>query len=443
MTSNSGPVAYLTDVEGMWSRVESFLAGNPLVSLDSQGRLQLAPNAVFVFGGDAIDRGPDGRRIVATLLEAKRRLPNQVVLLAGNRDINKMRLRRELSGFPLAKVPVEVYSQLPALLRWIFKNTMGAGDAFAMRKAELERTNGVDISDIEVVESYQRDLASNGAMTLYLTACQLAYRHGETLFVHGAVTEESLGTVPDQKRADPAAHVDLDAWIEALNAWYRAQVQAYVEQRFGDDGSPLWKELIAYQAPLPDTKLNQASVVYGRLTDDLGNPHLPAERVIDELKRVGVVRLVVGHTPAGDVPSVLRDRDFELVMADNSHARVNGGTQLLIEPKGLSVSGETVLDDGSKVAMRYTLARDAAMPIGLYDGDSGHLVKGPLEGGRFALAKGLPEYRIEQIAVSEEQLAARRLVKPKQGEVAASKPAATSPAPSPAAAGPDQKSSPR
>ena len=34
------------------------------------------------FGGDAIDRGPHGRRIVRTLLEVKTRQPGQVVLLA-------------------------------------------------------------------------------------------------------------------------------------------------------------------------------------------------------------------------------------------------------------------------------------------------------------------------------------------------------------------------
>ena len=45
-----------------------------------------------MFGGDAIDRGPGGRRIVRTLLAARRRYGDRVILLAGNRDINKLRL---------------------------------------------------------------------------------------------------------------------------------------------------------------------------------------------------------------------------------------------------------------------------------------------------------------------------------------------------------------
>ena len=64
------------------------------------GELTLAPGATLVFGGDAIDRGPAGRRVVAALLAAKRHYDDRVVLLAGNRDINKLRLHRELAGRP-------------------------------------------------------------------------------------------------------------------------------------------------------------------------------------------------------------------------------------------------------------------------------------------------------------------------------------------------------
>ena len=68
-------VAYLTDVEGMWSRVESFARRNPLVTLDADDHLHVENGALFVFGGDAIDRGPWGRRVVRALLDVKRRQP--------------------------------------------------------------------------------------------------------------------------------------------------------------------------------------------------------------------------------------------------------------------------------------------------------------------------------------------------------------------------------
>ena len=66
-------VAYVTDVEGRWDKLASFVEGNPDVALDEADRLQVREGCVFVFGGDAVDRGPAGRRVVRALLDAKKR----------------------------------------------------------------------------------------------------------------------------------------------------------------------------------------------------------------------------------------------------------------------------------------------------------------------------------------------------------------------------------
>ena len=100
-------VAYVTDVEGSWTRLASFCANNPIVTLDGE-TLRVRAGATFVFGGDAIDRGPWSRRIVRTLLNAREAQPDQVVLLGGNRDLNKLRLARELEGFPPKRAPDDV-----------------------------------------------------------------------------------------------------------------------------------------------------------------------------------------------------------------------------------------------------------------------------------------------------------------------------------------------
>ncbi len=150
---------------------------------------------------------------------------------------------------------------------------MGARQAFDCRLEELVR--GRDpAGDDEVVESFLADLVPGGDLTRYLAACQLAYRVGSTLFVHGSVTPENLGRVPGSSRIFD----DVDAWAAALNGWYRAQVEAYIRGELGPGGDPLWAPLVAYQAPLPGTKLNQSSVVYARPTDDAGNPSLPPPR---------------------------------------------------------------------------------------------------------------------------------------------------------------------
>ncbi|HZI13013.1 MAG TPA: hypothetical protein VE153_21705 [Myxococcus sp.] len=398
-------VAYLTDVEGLWQKLASFCQGNPLVSLEDGERLVVRPGATFVFGGDAIDRGPDGRRVVRTLLDAWRRQPSQVVLLAGNRDINKLRLVRELRGHPLARTPPEVRdAPRPVLLRWIFEHSMGARGAFDFRKAELAR-GGVPVSDEDVVDSFLEDLGPGGALREYLTACRLTHRIGKTLFLHGGVHEDSLERVPSRGRVE-----GVDAWSEALNGWYREQLQAFAEGRFEEDGRPAWEPVIAYQAPTPGQRINTASVVYGRMANERNHPALPSPGIIETLARAGIHRLVVGHTPSGDCPSLLREEDFELLLADNSYGRVEGASRVLLSDDAVHVEGEVKLDDGRLEPLRFQHARgDASGPLGLQLQDTGQLVKGPLQSGEWLLFRALPEFHIEQVAVAPGALEGRPL----------------------------------
>ena len=388
-------IAYLTDVEGRWDKVESFVEGNPHVSL-VDGALRLADGVTFVFGGDAVDRGPHGRRVVSLLLAARREYGERVVLLAGNRDINKLRLWRELAGHPPPRAPS---APRPELLRWIFEHTMGARDAFAHRAAEL-RAEGRGGSDTEVVESILEDLAPGGAMRAYLRECRLVARMGATLFVHGAITRESLGVVPG--RSERLA--DVDAWASALNELYAQELSAF-------DRGLEPRTLIAYQAPREGTRWNQGSVVYGRLTDEHANPQLPDADVVAQLHACGVGRLVVGHTPSGDCPAIVRDGRFELVLADSSHGRVERGSQLVLTDDEVSVSGVTVLDDGRHASVRFSSKRiEPDAPLGMRDRATGQLVKARLADGDYLLFRGLSGYRVEQRAASSEDVGRRALV---------------------------------
>ncbi|WP_257447111.1 metallophosphoesterase family protein [Archangium lipolyticum] len=398
------PVAYLTDVEGIWEKLTSFCQDNPHVSLEGE-RLVVRPGSTFVFGGDAIDRGPDGRRVVRTLLEAWRQQPSQVVLLAGNRDINKLRLVRELRGHPLARTPAEMReAPRPVLLRWIFENTMGARGAFEFRQEELERSGG-PVSEEDVVDSFLEDLGPGGLLRDYLTACQLVHRIGNTLFVHGGVHEDSLGVVPARGRVE-----GVDAWGEALNGWYREQLQAFAEGRFEPGGTPAWEPVIAYQAPTPGKRINTASVVYGRMADEVNHPGLPSRALIETLARSGIHRLVVGHTPSGDCPSVLREEDFELILADNSYGRVEGASRVFLREDSVYVEGRAKLDDGRLEQVGFQLALgDTSSPIGRQLRDTGQLVKGPLESGDWLLFRALPKYSMEQLSVAPSALTGRGL----------------------------------
>ena len=370
-------IAYLTDVEGRWDKIVSFADGNPHVSL-VEDALVLADGVTFVFGGDAIDRGPHGRKIVRTLLAARQRYGERVILLAGNRDINKLRLRREL----------DVAGPRGELLRKIFETTMGAPRAFAHRATELA-AEGRANHDEAVVESYLADLA--GDLGAYLNAARLAYRSGATLFVHGGVTAESL------------VARDVDTWIAELAQFYENEMTV-----FGRGGIPA--ALIAYQAPLPGTHLNQASVVYARPTDEHGNPELPDASVIAKLRASGIERVVVGHTPSGDCPTIVRDDGFELVLGDNSYGRIELGSQLAFTDAETTVRGVTELDDGSHVRVAYSTHRTAPTLLGRRDGQTGQLVKAMLDGETYLLFRGLEDHRVEQVKIAAAELRAHTFV---------------------------------
>lgn len=389
--------AYLTDVEGRWDKLTTFLGGNALVSLVDE-RLVLAEGASFVFGGDAIDRGPDARRIVSLFLDAKGRYGDRVVLLAGNRDLNKLRLVRELDGHPPPRTPDAIRGgSRGALLRWICAQTMGAPEAFDHRALELAREGGAH-DDEAVVESFLADLGPGGSLRRYLASCQLAHRENETLYLHGAITDESQGVVPGASHRIDA----LDAWVDALNAFHSREIEAFEAGR-----EP--SAIIAYQAPVPGTRANQASVVYGRPADALGNPLLPGDATRAFLRRGEIRRVVVGHTPSGDCPAIVRGDALELVLADNAYGRIERGSQVTIDGDRLHVTARTRLDDDMERTIRSTTSLSDRGPLGLRDASTGHLVKSRLEDGDYLLFRALPKNAVEQRAASESDVLTRPL----------------------------------
>lgn len=386
-------IAYLTDVEGRWEKLVTFTLGNPLVSL-VDGALVLADGVTFVFGGDAIDRGPDARRFVSLLVAAKRRYAARVVLLAGNRDLNKTRLVTELNGQPHRRAPA--FATRAELLKWTLAQTMGAAKAFEHRATEL-RESRARFDDEAVVDSFLTDLAAGGDLRALLLSSSLGFRAGATLFVHGGVTAQNFLQLPN---GQPPAR-SVDEWLARLDEFHRAELARF-EAGQRPDG------LIKYQSQGPD-KLNQGSVVYARPTDEHGNPQLPERQVVERLLADGIRRVVVGHTPSGDCPAIVRDGEFELVLADNSYGRIEHGSQLTLSDQQTTVRAVTQLDGGQQAGVAFSLERAEDSPLGLRDRDSGELVKARLDSGDYLLFRGLPGYQVTQVALSAGALAQRRL----------------------------------
>jgi hypothetical protein len=133
--------------------------------------------------------------------------------------------------------------------------------------------------------------------------------------------------------------------------------------------------------------------------------------VVEQLLANGVRRVVVGHTPSGDCPAVVRDGEFELVLADNSYGRIESGSQVFVTDETTSVRARTQLDGATTATeVRFTLGRGEASPLGLRDRQTGQLVKARLESGDYLLVRGLPAFQVEQLSAPPEAVARRTLI---------------------------------
>ncbi len=340
---------WISDLEGRWDKLVQAADGEALrLGGAGPGRdeLRAGPGFRLVHGGDVVDRGPAGLRLLRTLVDAHD--ADGAVLLAGNRDINKLRLPRELGPAPRPDAPAPVGERL----RWTLSRTMGAGSAWAWRAAEL----GVDPADEStLVLSLLDDVGPEGPLLAYLKRAKLIFRKDETLFAHGAVLEESLGVVPGvAHRID-----DLGEWIEALNQYYDDQIAAFCADPLGVGHLGI----IGYQAPRPGTREHQASVVYGRPTHPSGQARLPSPATQRLLKDQGIRRLVLGHTPMGDCPSVLRQDGFEQILGDTSYSPLEAGPRVRIRGDRSWIRGEALASD-EHVHFELDLRLDTSSDIG-------------------------------------------------------------------------------
>ena len=96
-------IGYVTDLEGdrrLWwkyAKISKVLEVRPATTSDDKngdGRqtVCLKPNCHLVFGGDVNDQYDGDIEVIEELLKLKRKYPDRVHFILGNRDLNKLRL---------------------------------------------------------------------------------------------------------------------------------------------------------------------------------------------------------------------------------------------------------------------------------------------------------------------------------------------------------------
>jgi hypothetical protein len=214
--SPDGPkVSFLTDVEGNWEFLERFVELSDALDMkappDMSGAADIALRDGWhlVIGGDLCDKGGwvgGTVRVVRSCVALKKKYPDRVTIVLGNRDINKMRLTSELTlaqleDERLERVPgpywvpeakritplmflrslsVEKYGSsltdsmsvqqigsnfntITNRIRWMLKETMGADGELERRRAELALLRGErPASNIVFEASRRHDPAAGG-----------------------------------------------------------------------------------------------------------------------------------------------------------------------------------------------------------------------------------------------------------------------------------------
>eukprot|EP00434_Breviolum_minutum_P000218 symbB.v1.2.000181.t1/scaffold9.1/size550961/37 len=336
----------------LWNR---FIQTSHVLYRDSNGQVALRDACYFVFGGDAVDHHAGDLQILDDLLSLKRRYKERVHFIIGNRDVNKLRLPFELSerfrkDWPLKEHPgvywltdkrprdcltEEVLNENSAVdhLKWILKETLGAGKAFECRREELQRFGGIEVDDDVVLKSFVQEASPGGRIFEYLTLAKLAVQLGDVLFVHAGLPRSGVNWTPGW--LPPKGEIlPVSEWIIALDDFKTRELAKVVEMEVSKVSVPKASFSMegGYDHPQPGAALMQymmrdmqdgsmqPSILYNGFLGDDYQP-LNLDLATQEwLTAGGVRRVCAGHLPHGDAPLVLRYEEVVVITADISYA---------------------------------------------------------------------------------------------------------------------------
>ncbi|MDF1758106.1 MAG: hypothetical protein P1U74_07390 [Legionellaceae bacterium] len=207
--------------------------------------INLPENTSLVFGGDLVD-GKYDEQLLDLLLNTKDICGDRVTLIAGNRDLNKIRWPLEVTDtHPLALVQKEsqlsvvdiqktgperdtslpwVDNNKPIFIaflaahyqceisvviekfsvettlqqkifyaKWMLGNTMGAPFAWRQRAEYLREEKGIEEpTDVDIFNSFNSQYDIDGPVFKYLNQAKMIDIRGNTAYMHGGLNEHSF-----------------------------------------------------------------------------------------------------------------------------------------------------------------------------------------------------------------------------------------------------------
>jgi hypothetical protein len=172
------------------------------------------------------------------MVNLKKRYPDRVHIILGNRDTNKFRLACELYPSNLTKqgkaywvdhASPEAEQSAPERLKWILSKTMGSPGAFEYRREELGIL-GQPNSDDDVVESFLASVRPGGLMAEYCRLGVVAVVREDVLFVHGGIKPYNVGYVPPTRgQLQGNTFTKLHEWVEKINEFMHNDIMNFLD----------------------------------------------------------------------------------------------------------------------------------------------------------------------------------------------------------------------
>eukprot|EP01121_Diplochlamys_sp_Union-15-3_P002095 TRINITY_DN11816_c0_g1_i1.p1 TRINITY_DN11816_c0_g1~~TRINITY_DN11816_c0_g1_i1.p1 ORF type:complete len:439 (-),score=62.94 TRINITY_DN11816_c0_g1_i1:10-1152(-) len=223
------------------------------------------------------------------------------------------------------------YDRRVMRLKWLYDATMGCHGTFEARRKELSVLRNVSvesITDDDVVQDVYHSVSSpDGFVRQYLEVAQIGVCLGNTMFVHGGVDSKSIGFLPDIDNKDDVQEVKgqelidthtVQQWIEILNDWAKKSIEEW--KKF-----PKWDSTRSKRGGSPVMGYGYKLTMKGRtiMVIDFMSSGQPAhldKTVCNYLLKSGIQRVVAGHRPFGDSPTIIKSNGVEVIDGDTSYS---------------------------------------------------------------------------------------------------------------------------
>ncbi len=438
------PYQFVTDLEGKKEGLLNDLASKGLQFKEGQLHF-IDPKAELFIGGDLSDRGTDSIKIRRMIADLKSRHPDRVHIVWGNRELNKLGMlyvmplietlsNHNLMGWFYQSTPEKQFELLDLIgkysewlitkgyvgppteagkdplkeantperrVEWFFEE-IGCKNCLEYHQQELSELSGREVSRREAAEDYLKSLdPKKGEFYKFLEMGKFAVTKGRTIMVHGQINMGNFGIVPGRN----SRQTDVNQWVEELNSW-GAKKLADIKKGYKKKTQKsilAIKELAHYSDTVWDYGLgkgfaNEASVVYAYRQKERNNFRLPEPEMINTLRSQGYSTLIVGHSPAGNIPLPLKADDFLQIMGDTSYGKNRSGTVSFDGLGQVRMQGTT--GEGHKVTTEVSPYRDS--PIGKTYKEAS--IIGEVGGDHFLTFRYTTNYKFEEVLVPKSQI---------------------------------------